>query len=331
VSDPKLIGIANAGRRARRRRRLAAFGFLAVLGIGIAVYVWSSLRSIPGTVYALDGRTGNVAWRISSHEDYLELSWHERRLVLRATGGSCDSRYSDYFVINRRTHHADVLSNYLDSNEVVTPGAVSFGGRSYETELPDDWAHAHYKVQAVRLVSGTRQVLWSARRPVGMQPVAVDARIVLIAPPDSTSPQPDGPKSLEALDRRTGRLLWRRSLAAFGTRGAIYANYPQPQLSDGIVFAYLGPSHMGALDGATGRLLWRAPVAPAREMAVGPNLVAALGGGTVTALTRQGHLLWSHRLEGRDPEPGDAVLAIDKHMVYVAVEGRAPFSTCSPS
>jgi outer membrane protein assembly factor BamB len=88
---------------------------------------------------------------------------------------------------------------------------------------------------------------------------------------------------------------------------------------------------MGALDAATGRLLWTAPVAPARELAVGPNLIVAVGGGTVTALTQQGRLLWSDRLPGHDPEPGGSVLAIDKHMVYVAEEGTAPVRLCSPN
>ena len=339
MSDPKPIGTANARRRPRRRRLLAAFAFVAALGI--AIYLWSGFHGTPGTVYALDARTGKVAWAIRPHQDYLELSWRKHRLLLWAVGGTCDSRDGNYFVINQRTGRTNP-SNYQDKDEfrpgraLPTAGSVSFGGRSYEKEPADEWAPGHLKVQAVKIVnptrfSGTRRVFWSVRRPLGIQPVAVDTRIVLVAPPEAMDPQPGGPKSLEALDRRTGRLLWSRSLAAFGTRGDTYVNYPQPQLSNGVVFAYIEPFRMAALDAATGRLLWTARVAPAREMAVGPNLVVALGDGTVTALTRQGHVLWSDRLEGDDPEPDGTALALDKHMVYVAEEGRAPFSTCSPS
>jgi outer membrane protein assembly factor BamB len=157
-----------------------------------------------------------------------------------------------------------------------------------------------------------------------VEPVAVDNAIVLLAPPGPTYPQPPGAKELVALDPRDGHHLWTRSLNGFGDA---YVNYPRPLLDHGRVYASLTPSMLGALDEQTGRVEWTTSTSGG-QLAAGPTRLTIVGSGRVTALTKDGRPAWSLPIHHKT---SDSALVVDRQRVYVAQNGRHPWTVFCPS
>ena len=100
MADDPTVPADGAWRRRARLGLVLVCAVVVAFGIGLAVR--SKLYPTPGAMLALDTRSGDQLWRVSTPQaDYNEIYWKDKRLILRATGSARQTVATDTATTSR--------------------------------------------------------------------------------------------------------------------------------------------------------------------------------------------------------------------------------------
>jgi outer membrane protein assembly factor BamB len=298
--------------------------FLAGIAGGLVACGVASTRR--ASLAALDARTGAVLWKIETDANVLGRPIESSRTV-RVLGSfsipdACDETWH-WIVLDRLTGQPAKQPYHFKLPPLPQPFSFS------SVVLPD--GEQIKSVTPNRLIgfSSSGRVLWRIRlrrggtlppgrgyNP-GAIPVLAGARIVLAFPnSDGNDPREsvDPTLSLVALEPRTGKVRWRRSIK---TETARPPDIAYPAFDPRAVYLFRSRDQLEALDAQTGTVRWRAHVAEG-TVTPAPSRVIVDSPGRVTALSHTGTILWSTSVPtGMGLEPSTLV----RNRVYVRSQG----------
>jgi outer membrane protein assembly factor BamB len=299
--------------------------FLAGIAGGLVACGAASTKR--ASLAAIDARTGAVLWRIKTDANVLGRPIESSRTVRVLGGfsipGECDETWH-WIVLDRLTGRPVKRAHHFKLPPLQTQ-PFSFSS----VVLPDGTQVKSVTPNRLIGLSSSGRVLWRIRlrrggtlpRGRGYNPGAIPmlagARIVLAFPnSDGYDPKEsvDPTLSLVALEPRTGRVLWRRSIK---TETARPYDIAYPAFGPRSVYLFRSRDQLEALDAQTGTVRWRVHVAEG-AVTPAPSRVIVGGPGRVTALSQAGTILWSTSVPtGTGLEPSTLV----RNRVYVRSQG----------